>query len=214
MDNYHHGDLRQALLDATEELLAERGPGGFALREVARRAGVSPAAPAHHFGSAAGLLTAVATLAFDGLAQALREGNARGGDDPRARLREQGVGYVRFAVRYPGRFRLMFGDTLLAADEALRASGNAAFAVLEDGVRHAFGEAPGKALTAEAQSAVVALWSAVHGCAHLMIAGRLEPCTGGMGRERFLDRFLPAMLERVIDGCVPAPKRTAARRKR
>src|SRR5687768_5588941 len=147
MDHYHHGDLRQALLDATDALLAERGPGGFALREVARRAGVSPAAPAHHFGSAAGLLTAVATLAFDGLTQALQDGNARGGSDPRARLREQGVGYVRFAVRYPCRFRLMFGDTLLQADEALRGSGIRAFTVLEDGVREAFGEPAGKPLS-------------------------------------------------------------------
>src|SRR5690242_13821494 len=101
--SYHHGALRQALIDATESLLAERGLDGFSLREVARRSGVSPAAPAHHFGDAQGLLTAVATLAFDGLTEALRAGNARGGDDPVARLREQGVGYVGFALRFPGR---------------------------------------------------------------------------------------------------------------
>ena len=64
---YHHGALRQALIDATEALLAEKGADGFSLREVARRAGVSAAAPAHHFGDASGLLTAVATLGFEGL---------------------------------------------------------------------------------------------------------------------------------------------------
>src|SRR5688572_4310334 len=105
MDSYHHGDLRRALVEATEALLAEKGPEAFSLREVARRAGVSPAAPAHHFGDAGGLLAAVATAGFDGLAAALTAGEAKGGADPRRRLREQGVAYVEFALGHPGRFR-------------------------------------------------------------------------------------------------------------
>jgi AcrR family transcriptional regulator len=76
---YHHGDLRQALIDATEQILTERGMEGFSMREAARRAGVSPAAPAHHFGDARGLLTAVAIGAFLDLQHALRAANARGG---------------------------------------------------------------------------------------------------------------------------------------
>src|ERR1700741_2908608 len=84
----HHGALRQALSDATDELLAERGVEGFSLREVARRSGVAPSAPAHYFGDATGLLIAVSTLAFDGLTEALEAGNRRGGDDAVARLRE------------------------------------------------------------------------------------------------------------------------------
>jgi AcrR family transcriptional regulator len=100
---YHHGALRAALIEASESLLAERGLQGFSLREVARRSGVTPAAPAHHFGDAAGLLDTVATSAFDGLTQALEAGNARGGSDPVARLREQGVGLcgVRVALSRP-----------------------------------------------------------------------------------------------------------------
>src|ERR1700741_3582326 len=105
-----------------------------ALREVARRSGVSPAAPAHHFGDAAGLLAAVATAAFDGLTAALEAGNRRGGDDPVAGLREQGVGYVGFALRHPGRFGLMFRCGLQKT-EALERSGHAAFTVLENAVR-------------------------------------------------------------------------------
>jgi len=80
---YHHGDLRAALIGATEALLAERGIEGFTLREAARRAGVSAAAPMHHFGSAAGLLTEVATLGFEELTRYLRE-RERDGDDPPA----------------------------------------------------------------------------------------------------------------------------------
>lgn len=207
MDSYHHGDLRQALIDATESLLAERGPEAFSLREVARRAGVSPAAPAHHFGDAGGLLTAVATLGFDGLAQALREGEARGGRNPRKRLREQGVRYVEFALRYPGRFRLMFRDGLLNNDAELKRSGNAAFSVLENGVRAAFGLAPGKPVTGKAWTALLALWSVVHGFAHLTIAGRFDWCAGKAGRKAFVGKTLRPVLDRVIEGCVPAPKR-------
>src|SRR3546814_1306446 len=105
---YHHGARRAALIEATEAILAERGLEGFTLREAARRVDVSPAAPLHHFGSAAGLLTEVAVLGFEALTQHLREGAQSGGSDPGARLRAQGMGYVRFALAYPARFQLMF----------------------------------------------------------------------------------------------------------
>ena len=204
MDSYHHGDLRQALIDATESLLADKGPEGFSLREVARRAGVSPAAPAHHFGDASGLLTAVATLGFDGLAAALREGEARGGRDPRRRLREQGIGYVAFAMRFPGRFRLMFRDALRADDPELRRAGNDAFGVLENGVRAAFAIPPGRPLGDKAWTALLALWSAVHGYAHLAIAGRFDGLAGKAGREAFVSSTLRPVLDSVVRGCVPA----------
>jgi AcrR family transcriptional regulator len=76
---YHHGDLRAALIDAAKALIAERGVDGFSLRAAARRAGVSAAAPAHHFGDVRGLLTAVATGAFDACTAALVAGADAGG---------------------------------------------------------------------------------------------------------------------------------------
>ena len=76
---YHHGALRSALLSAAEALIEERGLDRFSLRETARRAGVSPAAPAHHFGDARGLLTAIATEGFRELGDALEEGGCRRG---------------------------------------------------------------------------------------------------------------------------------------
>ncbi|MBL4557132.1 MAG: helix-turn-helix transcriptional regulator [Rhodobacteraceae bacterium] len=76
---YHHGDLRAALIDAAKALIAERGVDGFSLRAAARQAGVSAAAPAHHFGDARGLLTAVATGAFDAFTAALIAGADAGG---------------------------------------------------------------------------------------------------------------------------------------
>lgn len=199
-ESYHHGDLRQALIDATEALLAERGSAGFSLREVARRSGVSPAAPAYHFGDAQGLLTAVATLAFDGLTAALEAGNARGGDDPHARLREQGIGYVDFALRFPGRFGLMFRDAEHRDDEALRSSGQRAFQVLESGVRSLYGLDQGAALAPEHWRSLIAIWSVVHGFAHLALAGQFDRMAPDGDRAGFVRAMLGPMLQQGIEG--------------
>ena len=197
-DTYHHGALRQALIDATDALLAERGVEGFSLREVARRSGVSPAAPAHHFGDAQGLLEAVATLAFEGLTAALEAGNARGGSDPLARLREQGVEYVAFARKHPGRFGLMFRAGV-ARGPALERAGRAAFAVLEDGVRHFYGVPSGKPLDAARSQALVGIWSVVHGYAHLALAGQFDAGAGKCSRRQ-ADSAVRAVLQRQLDG--------------
>jgi AcrR family transcriptional regulator len=195
--SYHHGALREALIEAAEAVLAERGVEGFSLREVARRSGVSPAAPAHHFGDAAGLLVAVATAAFDGLTEALLAGNLRGGDDPVARLREQGVGYVGFALRYPGRFGLMFRAGL-PKDEALDHSATAAFTALENGVRDLCG-VPSPAPLAPAQwQALLSVWSVVHGFAHLASAGQFDHFMPPSGREAMLRETLAPMLEQQL----------------
>lgn len=199
---YHHGDLRRALLDASAALLAERGVAGFSLREVARRAGVSPAAPAHHFGDADGLLTAVATEGFDGLTSALRDGVRRGGRDARARLVGQGVGYVRFAMRHEGAFRLMFRAGERAADPDFMRAAERAYDMLEDGIRAVFGIAAGGELTARARVGVVTLWSLVHGFADLAISGRFSEMAEPGGLDPWVSRALPAALGAAIDGLV------------
>jgi len=223
---YHHGALREALIEATEALLAERGAEGFSLREVARRSGVSPAAPAHHFGDAEGLLTAVATLAFDGLAAALHAGNERGGSDPVARLREQGLGYVGFALRYPGRFGLMFrtGPGGARRDEGLERSARAAFSVLEEGVRLLLRVPPSLPLSPPQWQALLATWSVVHGFAHLALAGQFDKpfeqagegalppeCSGATGaagarrgREALLHEVLAPLLDQQLRGLLQA----------
>ncbi|HEX2542633.1 MAG TPA: TetR/AcrR family transcriptional regulator [Caldimonas sp.] len=202
-DGYHHGALREALIEAAESVLAERGLQGFSLREVARRSGVSPAAPAHHFGDADGLLRAVATLAFDGLTAALEAGNARGGGDPVARLREQGVGYVGFALRYPGRFGLMF-RTGLTRDDALERSAHAAFMALEQGVRDLFAVPAGVPLAPMQRSALMSIWSVVHGFAHLTLAGQLAHVAPPGGRDAMLRGVLAPMLELQLNALARA----------
>lgn len=212
-DAYHHGALRDALIAATEALIAERGAQGFSLREVARRSGVSPAAPAHHFGDAAGLLAAVAKLAFDQLTEALEAGNARGGDDALERLCEQGVGYVGFALTWPGRFALMFRADLFHKDEALVASAHAAYLVLENGIRDLYALPAGATLGTAQLHALRATWSMVHGFAHLMLAGQFDADLPRGGRAALVRQAVAPMLRQHLAALRPAqpPARHQAR---
>jgi AcrR family transcriptional regulator len=134
-DGYHHGDLANALRAAAADLIAERGLGGFSLREVARRAGVSHAAPAHHYGDSTGLLTAVATEGFELLAAALMA-ETEGVEDPGERLAAVGRAYVRSGTRYPGHAQVMFRtDVVNVEDPELLGAGRRAYGILEDTIR-------------------------------------------------------------------------------
>ncbi|HYG46196.1 MAG TPA: TetR/AcrR family transcriptional regulator [Bordetella sp.] len=192
---YHHGALRDALIEATEAILAERGLEGFTLREAARRVDVSPAAPLHHFGSAAGLLTEVAILGFQALTQYLRDGAQAGGNDPAARLRAQGLGYVRFALAYPARFQLMFRKDRLTDDARLLAAGQAAFAELETAIRGYTGFADGQPLDAPTQALLLGAWSTVHGFAHLALDGKFDVPGGPRADPQVLEATLRRILE-------------------
>jgi AcrR family transcriptional regulator len=111
--SYHHGDLRRALLDTALRLIAEEGSSSFTLREVARRAGVSHAAPYRHFANKTALLAAVAEEGFRTLRTRLLEAGTRLPAEPLARLQTLGVEYVRFAVEHPSHFRVMFGPDII-----------------------------------------------------------------------------------------------------
>lgn len=168
---YHHGDLRAALVDAAYELVERDGADALSLREVARRVGVSHAAPKHHFRDKAALLAAVGARAFDELAATMEQARRRAGDDPLARLTSAGVAYVSFAASHPALFRSMFGGALAgAADAEVRARSRRAFEVLVDAASHAAGPS---ATPAELRVLVTAAWSAVHGLSLLWLDGRL-----------------------------------------
>ena len=189
---YHHGDLREALLAEAEALLAERGAAGFSLRAVAKRAGVSHAAPAHHFGDARGLLTALAARGFERLtaAQHARREAARSGEE----LIASGLGYVDFALANPVLFALIFDASRLDwEDAALREAAGAAFAQLTRDTRR---ERPGGAVDEAASIEDLRLaWSVVHGLSGLMIGGHL-PNLAAMAPER-RDAAITAMLARL-----------------
>ncbi|HEY6916823.1 MAG TPA: TetR/AcrR family transcriptional regulator [Allosphingosinicella sp.] len=167
---YHHGDLREALLKASEELLEVRGLDGFTLREAARRAGVSPAAPKHHFGDVKGVLTEIAIGGFDRLAAGLEEADRQGGGTS-DRLHRQGLAYIGFAMAHPARFDLMFRRSRLnPGDSRLLAAAASAIAPLQR-------LASGLPRLKEADGALL-IWSTVHGFARLALDGQFDRLAG------------------------------------
>lgn len=171
---YHHGDLRSALLRATETLIAEHGTGAVSLREVARIAGVSHGAPAHHFGNKDGLMLAFAQEGWDRMIEAI--GAAIETDRPQdgpAFLVSVGKAYVRFAAGNPGQFDVMFRRDLYdLKDKGYLGAGDNAWVFLEDTIRRCIAE--GHAPPEAAQTFTVIAWSMVHGLAHLWNSGRVR----------------------------------------
>ncbi len=112
---YHHGDLRAALIRAADDIIAEGGIEAFSLRAAAHRAGVSPGAPAHHFGSARGLITEVALLAFERLDRSLDE--IEHSDNVVLEVRALSRAFIGFAIEHPGHFRLMFRNEIVNRED-------------------------------------------------------------------------------------------------
>jgi AcrR family transcriptional regulator len=159
---YHHGNLRNEILDAALEEIDERGPVALSLRELARRAGVSHAAPAHHFGDKAGLLTAIAAQGFELLGDALRRAHDSG------EFLDVGLAYIGFAVDHPAHFEVMFRLELYRPDDpdvvAARAQTNALL----------YGPAAQAYPDADPLPVGIAAWAFVHGFASLWLTGNLQ----------------------------------------
>jgi AcrR family transcriptional regulator len=172
--SYHHGDLRRALIDAALTIVIEEGAWNFTLREVARRAGVSHAAPYNHFEDKLALLAEVAALGFQSLTRVM-EAAARG--RPRsARLAFAGIGaaYVRFGVEHPAHYRLMFGAELAdkARYPALQEASDATFGILTRVLER--GQASGQVRRNPVRDQALAAWSLVHGLTTLLIDQRVS----------------------------------------
>ena len=155
---YHHGDLRAAILNEAARLVADRGADRVSLRELARDAGVSHAAPAHHFTDRRGLFTALATQGFQLLTEALIAA--------RPQFADAALAYVRFALGHPGHYQVMFNRSLLdTSDAELAAAEAAAAAELARGVA-TLRDPNAQADPAGAQ---LAAWSLVHGFSMLWL---------------------------------------------
>jgi len=178
---YHHGDLQRALLDAALALIEESGAGSLTLRAVARRVGVTHAAPYRHFVDKAALLAAVAAEGFKLLTDRLTAARDASGTAPLDRMAAIGMAYVGFAVEHPAHYRVMFGRDLegLTEDHPFRASAEAAFGVLTDCVAE-FSEGSPQAdaptaPTGDYAGRAIVAWATVHGLA-LLMADRRLPC--------------------------------------
>lgn len=199
---YHHGDLRNALLAEASALVEAEGVAALTLREIARRLGVSHAAPAHHFPDKTALLIAVGADGFESLALTL-EAPAEA-PTPAGRFLETGKRYVHFARSRPGHFRVMFGGSLTASlrlarsgtaeaarvDPRLPENSARAYRALEAAVTSVLPAAHSH----RSKEAAFLAWSVVHGAALLVLEGPLPPHLAAPGDDAAVD----ALVERAI----------------
>ena len=195
---YHHGDLRQALIDAGVAIVTEEQNWNFSLREVARRAGVSHNAPYNHFAEKRDLLDAVAAVGFDTLRLDMTKAK-KGIADAGASMLAIARAYVAFAAKNPALYRLMFGPELAGPDgsrpELAETSGAGAKAVLEsvvvqgaeDGI---FAVSSDNGLSIA--MAVLSAWSAVHGLSMLIVDGKSD---GAIEPKMLVDGVMTHFLE-------------------
>lgn len=178
--SYHHGDLRNALLDAADELLQQKGLQGFTLRACARLAGVSHTAPKHHFSDARGLLTAVAERGFARLVEMLQQRLRAAEGDLGEEMFATAQAYVEFADAYPEHFRIMFRSDLVGFDAS---EPNdvvmATFTELTNVILRQRGEKPidparvTDEKNPELVNDIILGWCYIHGYAHLRLEGQL-----------------------------------------
>src|SRR3954471_11473039 len=161
VSSYHHGNLRRVLIDKALEAIADDGVAAMSLRDVARRAGVSHSAPAHHFGDRQGLLTAIAIEGFEGLTEATR---AAAGDHVAG-----GLAWIRWALDHPAHYEVMFSPNLLRLDdpELVRARAEGAAVLLPSVRTRGIGED-------DVVLAAIASMSWAHGFIGLWQTGNLE----------------------------------------
>jgi len=186
---YHHGDLRAAILDTAEAILEQQGAAALTLRAAARAAGVSHAAPAHHFGDLRGLLSELAALGFERFVAHLSAAMAAAPED--RRFLALGLAYIDFARRWPGMFTLMFrSESLDEARPALVAAQQRASDLLAGGVS---ATRSGSGAEADDDADAIAAWSMVHGLAVLLLDRRLPP-------EAAAGPMIEAVLSRLAIG--------------
>lgn len=187
--NYHHGDLKNALLDAALALLEETGPDSLSLRAVANRVGVSHAAPEHHFPTRKHLLTALATVGFIRFEAAMRKGRQKSLTDDADQMRGAMHGYLEYAAANPGLFRLMFTNSMLNWDnEDLKTAASASYQQLAEISAPAAAQM-GLSSPEDIRKIEMLVWSYAHGYAHLFIDHKIpgEPASCDLAMPQIFD---------------------------
>ena len=192
---YHHGDLHDALLKAAEKILERDGLAGLTLRAVAREAGVSHAAPAHHFRDLAGLVSELAAIGYRRFGMAMNA-SAVPGCSQAETARAQGLAYLAFARSHPAMYQLMFSaERLDMRNPALQQAADASFAGLVESVAARRHESIREdALTLAQAADITRMWALMHGFAMLLIDGRLTDVLQRLPAGKGVDDLLDAML--------------------
>jgi AcrR family transcriptional regulator len=190
-DAYHHGDLRRTLLDVAFAHVERHGVDTLSLREVARQAGVSHAAPYRHFPTRDALIAAMAEEGFARLRQMLIEAT-RDEPDALVRFRAQGEAFIRFASTHPAHYRVMFSRQVpsRAGHPALAAAGQAAMRELVDVI--AACQKAGQLRRGNPERMAIAAWAIVHGMATLIVDGQLD-------RERAATPVQAKLIREVVE---------------
>ncbi len=184
---YHHGNLKEALIRAALELIAQKGPAGFTFAEAARSAGVSPAAPYRHFRDRDDLLIDIARRGFDQLAQALARAWDEGRPDPFGAFERIGRAYLEFARTEPAYYSAMFeAGVPLDASPELREAGERAFAVLRTAAEKLIAPMPAERRPPALMMALH-VWALAHGIASLFGRGDAGRRTLPMSPEELLE---------------------------
>ena len=193
---YHHGALHGALLEAAERVLERDGLAGLTLRAVAREAGVSHAAPTHHFGDLTGLVSELAAIGYRQFSAAMTTAAAAAGASLTEKATARAKAYVAFAQAHPGMYGLMFrAERLDMKRPALHEAANASFAGLAGAIgasRHE--QISEEALSLDQAAAIVRSWSLLHGFTMLLLDDRppdvLRRSPKGADAETLLDAML------------------------
>jgi len=164
---YHHGNLREALIAESLELIREQGVRGLTLREIGHRLNVSRTAPYRHFADKAALLSAISKTGFAKFAEDLERARDRAGTEFGSRMDAMARAYVRFAAENPGSFEVMFGAGRQPQhlDESASAEAQRAFAVLHEEILH--GQQTGAVAPGDSLAFARLAWAMVHGLATL-----------------------------------------------
>ncbi len=194
--SYHHGRLKEALVEAARLLVSERGPGGFTLADAAKLAGVTAAAPYRHFADRSALMEELTRRGFALFGERLKEAWADGTPDPVAALERMGGAYLAFAREERGLYTAMFANVLTlnapeagaAASSALDLLRRAAAAVLR------VSGAP----QADPRELAFEIWSLSHGVATLAVAGHLDPGFDGADPAQILRRATRGLVEAAV----------------
>jgi AcrR family transcriptional regulator len=193
---HHHGDLRTALIQSGIEILTETGLDSLTLRRCAARAGVSHAAPAHHFDGVSGLRGAIAKEGFDRFRHHMLQARATGTQTPKGRILSLCRGYLDFAVANPALFALIFNcGPMSQFEDDMNAGDASAYGVLR-ATCAPFVPAGTDPLVVETQ-----VWSLIHGFAHLLLAGTFGPCDDSPDHHAL---FAPVMA--LLEGIGTPPR--------
>ena len=189
---FHHGDLREALIAASRELLIQHGPDGFTLADACRRAGVTTAAPYKHFRDKQEILEEIVLRGFAELTAANAKAVAEGGPGTMAGITAMGISYLNFAVAQPAVFRLMFGhkSELRKVQEVDESGKQCLKHVIEEVATYSRKHGH----TADAQQVAIRLWTFVHGAASLELDGDYERVAPGLDVRALIADVTPMLL--------------------